>query len=111
MTQISYANKQQPRFFLDRHWLLIIMGLLLQIAVMALAFVSLQQSGQPDMTFTPVAGKPGFGRITSVATFTDAWINGIQPGMLVRTIGPDLSASPIHNINTPDNHQPASHSI
>ncbi len=109
MAQISYSNKQQPRFILDKHWLVISAGLLIQIAVIALAFVSLQSSGQPDMTFTSVAGKPGFGRITSVAIFTDAWVNGIQPGMLIHIIGTDLSGTnpPAPIVNS----QPASHSI
>ncbi|MBA2395888.1 MAG: hypothetical protein H0V70_24435 [Ktedonobacteraceae bacterium] len=103
MLQESYSNK--PRFFLERHWLIIITGLLIQIAIIALAFVNLQQPGQPDITFVPVAGKPATGRITSVATFTDAWINGVQPGMLIHIIGPDSATaehfSPIANLQSP----------
>jgi signal transduction histidine kinase len=108
MTQISYTAKQQTRFHLNRQWLLIIAGLLLQITVMALAFVGLLQAGQPDMTLAPVAGKPGFARITSVATFTDEWVNGIQPGALVHILGPDLPA--IRSLN-PTLPQETSHSI
>jgi signal transduction histidine kinase len=109
MTQKSHSNKQQSGFSLDRHWLIISAGLLIQIAVIALAFVSLQQSGQPDITFVPIAGKAGFGRITSVATFTDAWVNGIQPGMRIHIIGPELSA--INHFAPPNNFQPAAHSV
>ncbi len=85
------------------------MGLFIQVVIIVLAFVRLHQAGQPDMTLAPVAGKPGFERITSVATFTDAWINGIQPGMLVHIIGPDLS--PINHFVLPNNSRSESHPI
>jgi signal transduction histidine kinase len=107
MLQKSYSNK--PRFFLDRHWLIIITGLLIQIAVIVLACVSLQRPGQPDITFVPIAGKPDSGRITSVATFTDAWINGVQPGMLIHIIGPDPSA--INHFAPMENFESVSHTI
>jgi hypothetical protein len=73
-------------FLRDRRWQIVIAGLLLQVFVMVMAFVSLQQSGRPDVTLAPVAGRAGICRITSVAPFTDAWVNGIQPGMLVRAL-------------------------
>jgi signal transduction histidine kinase len=57
---------------------------------MILASISSLQSGQPDVTLAPVAGNPNVCRITHVATFTDAWINGIQPGMLVQQAGSSL---------------------
>ena len=106
MIQKSHSNR--PRFFLDRHWLIIITGLLIQIAVIVLACVSLQRPGQPDITFVPLAGKPDFGRITSVAIFTDAWINGVQPGMFIHIIGPDPA---IHPFAPMEKFQSVSHTI
>jgi signal transduction histidine kinase len=107
MTQKFHSN--QPRFFIDRHWLIIITGLLIQIAVITLALVSLQRPGHPDITFVPIAGKPDAGRITSVAVFTDAWINGVQPGMLIHIIGPDPAA--ISHFAPIENFQSVSHSV
>ncbi len=108
MTQIS-STTEQPRFSLNRQWLIIITGLLIQVGVMVLAFVSLLQAGQPDMTLTPVVGRSGFARITSVAIFTDEWVNGIQPGALVHILGTDLSV--IRPIDAPEITQYTSHSI
>ena len=77
--------KQQGIFLrLNRRWLLILGGLLAQCIILTLAFTSSLQSGQPDVTLAPVAGSPNACRITHVATFTDAWVNGIQAGMLVQ---------------------------
>ena len=107
MTQKSSLNK--PRFLLDRHWLIISAGLLIQIAIIVLASISLQRPVQPDITFAPIAGKPGFGRITSVATFTDAWINGVQPGMVIQIIGHD--PADINNFGPIENFKPVSRPV
>jgi signal transduction histidine kinase len=111
MIQTPSRNKQSIFPFLNRRWLIIITGLMIQVTVMVLALISLQQSGQPDITFVPVAGKPGLERITGVATFTDAWINGIQPGMFVHILGPDLSVIHRQVKFNPTNNQDVSHSI
>ena len=107
MAQKSSSNKWC--LFLDRHWLIIITGLLIQIGIIVLACVSLQRPVQPDITFTPVAGKPGFGRITSVATFTDAWINGVQSGMSIQIIGSDPEA--VNHFAPMENFQPVSRPV
>jgi signal transduction histidine kinase len=86
----EFMVKQQGIFSrLNRRWLLILSGLLTQCIILTLAFIGSLQSGQPDVTLAPVAGNPNACRITHVTAFTDAWINGIQPGMLVQQdIGP-----------------------
>ena len=83
MTRMAYTNKTICAH--DRRWLIISIGLIVQVAVMAIALISLRQFGQPNITLAPVAGRNDVCRIASVATFTDAWVNGIQPGMLVRS--------------------------
>ncbi|MBO0795028.1 MAG: hypothetical protein J2P36_29330, partial [Ktedonobacteraceae bacterium] len=69
-----------------KRWMLIIGSLAVQGLVAILAYINLFQTARPDISLAPVAGRPDVCRIVQVATFTDAWVNGIQPGMLVRKV-------------------------
>ncbi|HEV2659579.1 MAG TPA: hypothetical protein VGU68_03215, partial [Ktedonobacteraceae bacterium] len=98
-------------FLRDRRWQIVIAGLLVQVVVMVMAFVSLQQSGRPDVTLAPVAGKTDVCRITSVAPFTDAWVNGIQPGMLVRALSSNAEGRRYRDVGTLVDCKPTAQSV
>src|ERR1700730_16285541 len=49
--------------------------------------VSIQQPAQPDVILTAVAGNPTVCRLESVNPFSDAWVDGVQPGTLVQPLG------------------------
>ncbi len=98
MDQISHATKRKREFSLKRRWIIVLAGLIVQGSILAIAFASSLQPGQPDVTLAPVAGNPNVCSISHVTTFTDAWVNGIQPVMLVHIVAspfPDLYASDV----------------
>ncbi len=74
---------QKSSLFLNRRWQIILAGLIVQGIVSMMVGVSLLQAGPPDITVAPVAGNPKVCRLVTVAPFTDTWMNGMEPGMLV----------------------------
>lgn len=70
-------------------WLVAGCGLLLQ-GMFMIFFISAQMSPttSTDVQFAPVERRTDICRITYVVPFTNAWINGIQPGMLVQAKKP-----------------------
>ncbi|GHO70073.1 hypothetical protein KSC_089650 [Ktedonobacter sp. SOSP1-52] len=79
-------DKTKISYFLTHRWLVILCGLTIQVFVIILAYTNSFQPAQSDITLVPVAGRSDVCRIVHVSMFTDAWINGIEPGMLVHAI-------------------------
>lgn len=95
----------------DKRWWVIILGLFVQGSILAFVIGSLAQPGQPDVTFAPVGGNPTLCRIVTVAPFTEAWINGIRPGMVVRSDTTTNLPGPFHEIGNLVNCRPTAQSI
>ncbi len=83
---------------LSRRWLIISLVLLIQIAIVGMASINALQSKQAEVTLSAVNGRPDICQIVHVATFSDAWINGIQPGMLVKSITGPFSDFGLHRV-------------
>jgi signal transduction histidine kinase len=88
MNQTSYESIKRQVFFLSGRWLIISIVLLVQIVVIGAALFNMKQAEQPDVVLSAVKGKPDICQVTYVAVFSDAWVNGIQVGMLVKAPNP-----------------------
>src|SRR5581483_7540025 len=96
MVQAKFATKKETLSgFLSLRWLLILVGLVVQIVVLGVTLANLSGPARADVTLAPVAGKPGVCQIVALRPFSDAWIRGVQPGVQVRVVGasPDDSCA------------------
>src|SRR5437016_3674201 len=89
MEHISQSTStSEPSSFLNLRWIIVVVGLAVQLFVLGAVLVSMQQPQMPDLSLTPVAGKPGVCQVVTVRPFSDAWVHGVQAGRQVRIIGP-----------------------
>jgi len=88
MVQAKFATKKETLSgFLSLRWLLILVGLVVQIVVLGVTLANLSGPARADVTLAPVAGKPGVCQIVALRPFSDAWIRGAQPGIQVKIMG------------------------
>lgn len=88
MAQIKFAlRKYTLNDFIDPRWFLILAALTLQLVVLGISLTHLGGSAQSDIALAPIANAPGACRVVALRPFSDAWVHGLQPGVLVRIIG------------------------
>lgn len=83
-----FTNRHKLHTLLDLRWLMVAAGLALQLLVLVSVLFSLGQPASADITLAPVAGNPGVCQVATARLFSDAWVHGIQTGMLVRIVSP-----------------------
>jgi signal transduction histidine kinase len=94
MVQINHAApKHQLRDFLNRRWILVIAGLIVELCVLVIALASLNQPQTPDISLASVAGNPSLCQVVTVRPFSESWVHGIQAGMQVKVIDSGQSNS------------------
>ncbi len=82
MGQMLLQHTKKRR--LTRRWLIVLLGLAVQLGIILLLFLSANQPGFFNIALTPVQGHPGVCQVTGVAPFSDPARQGIHPGTLVR---------------------------
>lgn len=79
--------------------LIVVAVLTAQLMVLGGVLLSVGKPVTADITLSPVPGQAGFCRVIAARLFSDAWVHGIQEGMLVTIASPQ----PVHTcaISTP----------
>lgn len=82
-----FTSKYPWRDFLNPRWLVILIGLAIQIVTLCTVLAHLGTPTTADMTLTPVAGSPGVCQVAALRPFSDPWVRGLQPGVQIRIFG------------------------
>jgi signal transduction histidine kinase len=94
MEHISQSTSTyEPRNFSNLRRMIVVVSLALQLFVLGAVLVSMQQPQTPDLSLTPVAGKPGVCQVVAVRPFSDAWVHGVQAGIQVRITSPGQNSN------------------
>ncbi|HEY1350778.1 MAG TPA: ATP-binding protein [Ktedonobacteraceae bacterium] len=67
-------------------WLLILVGLCGQLAVLTVALAHAGVAASVDVLLSPVEGRPGVCQVVALRPFSVAWVRGVQPGVQVRIV-------------------------
>ncbi|MGH2481163.1 MAG: hypothetical protein ACRDHW_16025, partial [Ktedonobacteraceae bacterium] len=68
--------------------LIVIAVLAAQLIVLGGVLLSVGKPVTADITLAPVPDQPGLCRVVAARLFSDAWVHGVQNGMLVTITGP-----------------------
>lgn len=83
--------KYTLRDFLNLRWLVILVGLAVQVIALGTVLANLGTPASADMTLAPVASNPGVCQIVALRPFSDPWVRGLQPEVQIRIVGAPAS--------------------
>src|SRR5258706_11953533 len=80
------TQKHKLRGFPHPRWMIVIVGLAVQLFVIVGVLSGIGQPQTPDISMAPVAGNSSVCNVIAVRPFSESWVHGIQTGIQVRIV-------------------------